>query len=211
MVLPATNSLLSLRLKADQVVEKGSAHEPVASGISSLTRRLAAGEEAAFEEFHAAYFDRLYHFLLLVTRGQEDEAGDALQHTFLRVLRYARVFESEDTFWCWLKVVARSAARDGGRKRQRYLAVLHRFALWWSGRELEQAANSDERLRAMLEESLCELVPQDRQLIEGKYLDETTIRELSRQTGLTEKAVESRLLRLRRQLRERILKEINSP
>jgi DNA-directed RNA polymerase specialized sigma24 family protein len=45
-------------------------------------------------------------------------------------------------------------------------------------------------------------------LIEGKYLDGATVRELSADAGLTEKAVESRLLRLRRELRERMLKRM---
>jgi DNA-directed RNA polymerase specialized sigma24 family protein len=42
-------------------------------------------------------------------------------------------------------------------------------------------------------------------LIEGKYLEGQTVKELSAQAGLSEKAVESKLLRLRRQLRECIL------
>jgi DNA-directed RNA polymerase specialized sigma24 family protein len=45
---------------------------------------------------------------------------------------------------------------------------------------------------------LEELDPQDRLLLEGKYLNGETVKELSAQTGLTDKAVESRLGRLRR-------------
>src|SRR5690348_2963141 len=44
--------------------------------ISSLTRRLASGDEEAFRRFHALYFDRLYRFLLVVSRGQEHEARE---------------------------------------------------------------------------------------------------------------------------------------
>src|ERR1051325_8603262 len=176
-----------------------------------MTRRLAAGEEAAFREFHERYFDRLYQFLLVIARGQEHEAQEALQETLLRVVRYARAFETEDAFWCWLKVVARSAARDGGRKRRRYLALLETFALRWR-QQRSGADNADSRsLRAMLGESLDELTPGDRRLIEGKYLEGAAVKDLSAAAGLTEKAVESRLLRLRRQLRERLLKKLSEP
>ena len=61
-------------------------------------------------------------------------------------------------------------------------------------------------MREVIEESLEGLGPEDRRLIEGKYTEGATMKELGADTGLTEKAVESRILRLRRELRERMLK-----
>ncbi len=179
--------------------------------VRQLTRRIAAGEEAAFQEFHEAYFDRLYQFLLVVTRGQESEAQEALQQTLLRVVRYAREFDSEAAFWSWLKVVVRSTARDAGRKQRRYLTLLQRFALHETTQTESPALAQTDTVGATLEECLAELELPDRRLIEGKYLDGSTVRELSEQSGLTEKAVESRLLRLRKALRERVLKKLNTP
>ncbi len=192
-------------------MEDDSTAPPVSTDVAHLTRRLVAGEEAAFREFHAQYFDRLYQFLLVVARGQEHEAQEALQQTLLRVLRYVRVFESEETFWSWLKMLARSAARDAGRKQHRYGVLLQQFAL--HGRDFadEVAPRENNQLGIILEESLNELAPNDRHLVEGKYLEAASVKELSANTGLTEKAVESRLLRLRRQLRERIINKLRSP
>jgi RNA polymerase sigma-70 factor, ECF subfamily len=180
-----------------------------ANELSLLTRSLAHGDEEAFRRFHNLYFDRLYQFLMVVTRGQEEQAREALQETLLRVVRYVRVFQSEEAFWDWLKVVARNAARDGGRKRRRYLALLQNFAGWRD--ESEQPSAEDGQLQAVLLECLDELEPLDRQLVGGKYLDGSTVKELSGQTGLSEKAVESRLLRLRRLLRETILNKLRTP
>jgi RNA polymerase sigma-70 factor (ECF subfamily) len=179
--------------------------------VAELTRRLAAHDEEAFREFHARYFDQLYQFLLVVARGQEHEAQEALQETLLRVARRARGFDEEDAFWCWLKTVARNAARDGGRKQRRYLTLLERLSLRWN--TVEQKANdgAELRLQSLLTESLDELSSDERTLVESKYLDGVATKELSSSTGLTEKAVESRLLRLRRQLRERLLKKLNEP
>ena len=147
----------------------------------------------------------------MVTRGQEHDAKEALQETFLRVLRYARAFESEEVFWCWLKAVARSAARDAGRKQRRYLSLLQTFAARWR-HDLESPGSAEEdQLRLALDECLMELDADDRQLIEGKYLAAATVKELSVQTGLTDRAVESRLLRLRRDLRQRLLKKLQVP
>jgi RNA polymerase sigma factor (sigma-70 family) len=185
-----------------------------AGGVAELTRRLAAHEEEAFREFHARYFDRLYRFLLVVARGQAHEAQEALQETLLRVARHARAFDGEDAeaaFWSWLQAVARNAARDGGRRQSRYQALLERFTFRRPPEAPESADGAEARLQALLAESLAELPPEERRLVEDKYLDGVTTKALSSGTGLTEKAVESRLRRLRTRLRERLLKRLHEP
>jgi RNA polymerase sigma factor (sigma-70 family) len=184
---------------------------PTDTGVAQLTRRLAAGDEAAFREFHARYFDQLYAFLLVVARGQEHEAQEALQETLLRVARHARIFDDPDVFWCWLKAVARNTARDGGRKRTRYLTLLRDFALGLNVAAPVPATVEDGRLGALLDEALTGLDEADRRLVAAKYLEGSTIRELAALAGQTEKAVESRLLRLRRDLRAGVLKKLSSP
>ncbi len=181
----------------------------VPAGIGALTRQLAAGEEAAFREFHAQYFDRLYQFLLVVARGREHEAREALQETLLRVARHARAFEEEEAFWNWLRAVARNAARDAGRKRSRYAVLLQNFAFFKRVEIAPSPAARDGRLTAVIEECLAEFDPSDRALLQGKYLTGLTVNELAAQNELTAKAVESRLLRLRKELRERVLKKLN--
>ena len=210
MTNTTANHLLPIRLNKLALVGNTPTSGAAGTATALLTRRLAAGEEEAFREFHRLYFDRLYHFLLAVTRGQEQEARDALQETLLRLLRHPRVFADEEVFWCWLKAVARNAARDAHRKQRRYFALLQNFALGRGGVSPE-SGGSDNRLGALLEESLDELEPADRLLIENKYLAGETVRELSMLAGVSDKAVESRLLRLRRQLRERILEKLRKP
>jgi RNA polymerase sigma-70 factor (ECF subfamily) len=146
----------------------------------------------------------------VVARGQEHEAREALQETLLRVVRHVRRFDSEEAFWSWLKVVARSAARDAGRKQHRYLQLLQKFTFHSQTSAIPESSQSDDLFGSSLEQSLATLVPMDRRLVEGKYLEGATVRDLASESGLTEKAVESRLLRLRRRLREQILKHLGS-
>jgi RNA polymerase sigma factor (sigma-70 family) len=180
--------------------------------VRRLTVALAARDEEAFREFHSGYFDRLHRYLLVVTRGDEEAARDALQETFTRVARHARPFDAEEKFWSWLTVLARSAAADAGRKRRSYWRLLTNYALSWmpsqaAGNESEEA---DEHLQALLLEGLSELRGDDRALIEGKYLRGASVRELAAQSNLTEKAVESRLARARRQLREQLFRRLKN-
>lgn len=211
MSLSTVNALLSSDLTGTSTVQELARPRSISDGVARLTRRLAARDEEAFREFHELYFDRLYQFLLVVTRGREHEAQEALQESLLRVVRYVREFETDEAFWGWLKVVARSAARDGGRRHRRYFNLLQNFALRRQNHAHERATADDNRLSVLLEESLDELDPQDRRLIEGKYLDGETVKELSRHTGLTDKAIESRLGRLRRHVRALMIKKLRTP
>jgi RNA polymerase sigma-70 factor (ECF subfamily) len=203
------NSLIALRLPELTAVAEGQNKDARASVIASLTRRLAAGEDEAFRQFQALYFDRLYRFLLVVARGDETQAREALQESLLRVARHARPFECEDAFWNWLKAVARNAARDAARNQRRYASLLERFTQRSAAEAPPDVAEN--AVAAALEESVGELELADRNLIEGKYLEGQTVKELSAQAGMSEKAVESKLLRLRRQLREGILRKLKTP
>jgi RNA polymerase sigma-70 factor (ECF subfamily) len=208
--VPATAIHLHASLSEIRAVSRVSSCDATPPIVAVLTRRLAAGDEAAFREFHAQYFDRLYRFLLVVTRGQEHAAQDALQETLLRVAKHAREFADEEIFWGWLKAIARNAARDGGRKQRRYLALLARF-LPGVPREAAPEIEGTDPLRTLLADGLATLEPLDRRLIESKYLQGFTVAELASDTHLTEKAVESRLLRLRRQLADTLLKKLRTP
>ncbi|MEO5960780.1 MAG: sigma-70 family RNA polymerase sigma factor [Opitutaceae bacterium] len=178
--------------------------------VVQLTRRLASGNESAFREFHTLYFDRLYRFLLVVTHGQTHAAQDALQETFLRVARHAREFATEEALWSWLRAIARNTARDVGRKQRRYLALLESFS-FRHGESPNGATIPDEnRLRDLLDECLSAIDEPDRTLVAGKYLRGSTVAELAAETGLSEKAVESRLLRTRRTLAENLLAKLSS-
>jgi len=203
------NPSLTFPLTGGKAVDPSNSDSPPASHVALLTRKLAAGDEAAFREFHEQYFDRLYHFLLVVCRGREQEAQDALQQTLLRVIRYVRPFESEDVFWCWLKTVARSAARDLNRKEKRYSAFLETLTLRFLPVAQDNHSIEGDHLSLALEESLADLSASERRLLEAKYIEGCTVKELGAETGLTIKAIESRLERLRRAVRERILKKIS--
>jgi RNA polymerase sigma-70 factor (ECF subfamily) len=173
-----------------------------------LTKALAAGDEAAFRAFHAQYFDRLLRYHLVLARGDEQAARDALQETLIRVARKTRVFSDEVAFWSWLTVVARNVAIDGSRRRRRYWTLLSSYALGWFRETASRPDRTDGRLRELLEAELIALNPEDRALIETKYLEGASVRELADANGMSEKSIEARLLRLRRKLRQNILRQL---
>jgi len=174
--------------------------------VAALTRQLVAGDESAYRIFHDAYFDRLSRYLLVVTAGNEDAAREALQETFRRVVRHIRGFSDEAAFWSWLTVLARSARSDESRKRRRYLAFLDRFTQHTT---IEHAVVVDDSqgndLEVLLERNMDCLPVEERALLEAKYYDHRSVREIAERLQTTEKAIESRLVRARQKLKQALL------
>jgi RNA polymerase sigma factor (sigma-70 family) len=172
----------------------------------ALTRELVKGDETAYRTFYEAYVPRLSRYLLVVSRGDEDAMREALQATLVRVVRHIKVFQDETRFWSWLTVLARTALADQRRKRSRYLAFLDRFT---EHARAEAAVahdpDADAQLFALLEQSLQSLPPDERELVERKYLGNQPVREIASALQCSEKAVESRLTRARRKLKDALL------
>src|SRR5688572_16748226 len=169
-----------------------------AAEIAQLTTQMARGDENAFREFYARYFNRLFGYLLVLTRGREDAAQEALQSAMLRVLKHVKRFNDEPAFWCWLTVLARTALVDQERKRNRYEACLERF-----GQENPSAAES--HLMECLKGSLAHLPPEEAALIERKYFEGESVAQIAAALNLSEKTVESRLGRIRQKLKDKTL------
>lgn len=167
-------------------------------GIARLTSAMARGGEDAFREFYERYFNRLLGYLLVLTRGREDAAREALQAAMLRVLRHIKRFERQDAFWSWLTVLARTALVDQERKRRRYDAALERFLH-------ENPERVETHLMDCLKQSVAALPPDELALIEQKYFEGESVARIAAALNLSEKAVESRLGRIRQKLKQQTL------
>jgi RNA polymerase sigma-70 factor (ECF subfamily) len=170
---------------------------------------MGAGSEAAYREFHEQYCRRLLRYLLVITHGQEQTARDALQATLVRVVRYIKPFRSEEAFWSWLTVLARSAAVDTQRKEHRYQGLLQRFFSRSPAPVPLSESTPETELQSLLESNLATLGPDELNLVQRKYFQHQPVAEIAASLGLTEKAVDSRLVRVRRKLKKLILAQLH--
>lgn len=177
--------------------------------VTSLTARMLKGEESAYQEFFSLYFNRLLRYLLVLTRN-EDSAREALQLLFLRVARHVRQFDSESAFWTWLTVLARCALIDESRKSKRYLNFLQRLFQHKQTRIQPLPDDADARLLDLLQLNLPALDQADRALLLRKYCDGESVRQIATELGVSEKAIDSRLVRARQKLRERMLSQLKN-
>jgi RNA polymerase sigma-70 factor (ECF subfamily) len=166
------------------------------------------GDERAFDAFYAAYFERLYRLLLVLGRGHEDVVRDALQETLVRVLKHIRPLPDERALWRWLTRVARTALIDQGRRggaARRTQVPLDPL--------VEDLARPDDdaheqALLDSLAHALDRLPADERALIEGHYLDGAPQHVLALDHDTTRKAIECRLARIRRKLRDLLLEDL---
>lgn len=180
-------------------------------GTLKLTRRLVAGEEEAWRELHAAYAPRLWRYLLVAARGDEEAATEGLQRAFVRATRYARNFETEEALWGWLTLLARQTLADGRRAEGRWRAFLRRFTGERpAASEPPPHTTAEDTLSASLDAVWPDLDAEDRALLEQKYHESRSVRDLAAAAGVTEKTIESRLTRARARLRERMLRHLKS-
>ena len=129
--------------------------------------------------------------------GSRADAEDVMQEVFLRLVRAAPVFDSEEHAKAWLLRVASNCAAD-------------LFRLPWRRREvpLEEdlpAAESPEA--GSVTEAVLSLPARYRLPVHLYYYEDLSVAEIGKIIGKSEGTVKSRLFRARRLLRERLKEE----
>ena len=175
--------------------------------------KLQAGHEAVLNDLMARHATPVFHFLCRMV-GNEDDANDLAQETFVRVFKSSKSFRAEQKFSSWLFTIAANLARNHFRWRTRHPNV----SLDAENPETEQslgstlpanspapndAALATERAKAV--RRAVNQLPEDlRVAIVLCEWEDRSIAEAATILEATPKAVESRLYRARQILRERL-------
>ena len=164
-----------------------SATDAEARGLAAAIGR---GDEAAFRMLSNRYHLRLFRFELVLGRGEELLAQDAVQSTFLIAAKKLRSADGEAHLWNWLARVARQEIARAWRKRQRDPALANAEVL---SEECPAATDPDPFFEGVLDGALGRLEPEERQLIQIFYFERLSQKQIAEQLNITPKAVSSRL------------------
>lgn len=83
----------------------------------ALSRRVTAGDHAAFEEFFREYFPRLYRFTLGRVNNDEALAEEIVQRTMCLVVRKMGSYRGEALLFTWLCQICRNERSAVFRQR----------------------------------------------------------------------------------------------
>lgn len=171
-----------------------------------LTQGLSRCDERAWRDFHDRYYRRL-HMLARARGVAECDAPEIVQGVYLRVLRHAKVIRDAEDFGAWLACLVRCEVIDHSRRNGRRCWLNERFQQWQESRRSAIAPDPDERV----EEALLALDENERAWIRRHYLEGWSQRQLAAHHRISVKAVESKLARLRKRLRQTIDKPATDP
>lgn len=179
--------------------------ERVNEDDQELTRRILAGDEAAFDEFGERTFPALYRFALARTHGDGELARDLVQATMAKALAKLDSYRGDSSLLTWLCACLRNELLMHFRG-QRGIEVEWGDAV---EREAERVVEGSEagrnpelhllreERRARVHGVLDALPGHYARALEWKYVEQLPVVEIARRLGLAAKAAESLLTRAR--------------
>jgi len=146
--------------------------------------------------------------VIFAAAGRLDEVDDVAQRVWMQVWREARRLEDPARWRPWLYRIARNAATDAARGRRRRRGLLRGLL---ERRRAERAEETgpdrgllgSERQQTMLQ-AIASLPALYREPFVLKHLEDWSYRQIGGALGLPTDTVETRLVRARRLLRQRL-------
>ena len=177
--------------------------------------RLAAGHDAALNILMERHATALFHFLGRML-GNEDDANDLAQETFVRVFANRARFRPEAKFSTWLFTIAANLARNQLRARRRRPNVSLDAESDATAQTLGDTLASDQpapgdgllagERAAAVRAAIGKLPEEMRETILLVEFEDKSVAETAAILEMPHKTVESRLHRARKFLRERLAK-----
>jgi RNA polymerase sigma-70 factor (ECF subfamily) len=175
---------------------------------NQLVRRVLAGEAALFETLVHRHSRRVYRAARAIL-GDDEEAADVVQETFVRAYRKLGQFAARAKFSTWLTKIGVHEAR-ARRRRSRAPAVNARELARTNPANKPDAAPDPERrtlvreMRALLEAAIEDLPPHYRTVFVMRVVEEANTAETADVLNLSPDVVKTRLRRARALLREKL-------
>ena len=176
---------------------------PADAAARRLASAVARGDETAFREFYDAYRDRLFRFVLVLSRGDESPAHETVQSVFVTAAAKLRRVENEKHLWNWLARVARQQFVKAWRQRDPAVVAVADLP------ECVDGSEPDSVLEESLDAALAAIDADNRQVIEWFYFDGLSHKEIAERMSSSPKAVSSRLERARARLRSLLAQNLS--
>ena len=176
-------------------------------------QRLAGGRDAALNDLMARHARPVFQFLCRML-GNEDDANDLAQETFVRVYQHRASFRPDAKFTTWLYTIAANLARNHHRWLNRHPSISLDAESETTGQSIgdvlpsaepSPAAAAEATERAAVVRAAVEQLPADlREVIILCEWQDLSVAEAAAILDTTPKAIDNRLYRARNLLRDRL-------
>lgn len=181
----------------------------------ALARRILGGDEAAFRDLFDRFFPRLYRFALARVGGDPDTAQDIVQQTFCNAIERLDSYRGEAALYTWFCQICRNVVMDHYRSKGRGAARVVLLEDQPNARAILESLAAPatdqpdtgawrEQVHRIVEVTLDALPGRYGDVLEWKYIDGLSVKEIANRLDLGSKAAESLLTRARESFRDAI-------
>ncbi len=178
-----------------------------------LVAKVQAGDQSAYAVLVERYSDFVFTIAVRII-GDEDDAADIAQETFVRAYKAIGRFRGDSKFSSWLyRIAANRALTHLKRKKRRPQTVdidlgahIEADALTSGNRDDPGQQVLDDEFRRAMRDAVSKLPEQYRTVIALFYLEERSYKEVAETLGIPMGTLKTHLHRGRAMLRE-VLKE----
>ena len=182
---------------------------PVYLDDKKLAKRLLGGDERAFDRFFDENFARLYRFALARLSGDSEAAREVAQIALTRAVQKLHTYRAESAMFTWLCAICRNVISDWCAKQgrfQEHIVLTEDLPETQSAVDSYQAPISDspeqnyQRTEAirLIQVALDRLPAKYGNVLEWKYVEGHTTKEISARLDIGCEAAQSLLARAKR-------------
>ena len=182
---------------------------PVYLDDKKLAKQLLAGNERAFDRFFEDNFARLYRFAVARLSDDPEGAREVVQITLSRAVRKMHTFRAEAAMFTWLCAICRNEINDWLSRQGRYrdhIVLVEDFPEIQAAVDSFQAPGEDsperhyQRVEALrlIQVTLDRLPAKYGNVLEWKYIEGHTVKEISARLEIGTEATQSLLARAKR-------------
>jgi RNA polymerase sigma-70 factor, ECF subfamily len=175
------------------------------SSDETLISRIVDGDQLAMRTLFARHRVALYRWLLRLV-GDEALAEDLLSEVFLDVWRQAASFEGRSSVSTWLLAIARYKALSARRRRADAELDEATVSLVPDMADDPEVALQKKNRAEALRQSLVQLSPEHREVIDLVYYHGKSLKEVAEIVGINEATVKTRVFYARKRLAELVAK-----
>ena len=132
--------------------------------------------------------------------NNSSEAEEVMQDTFFRIHKYVLKYDPEQNAMSWVFTIARNCLLDQISKRKKLTELKQDLQRHHELQSVE--TNFQEEAKVHLDHLLKSLDPEDRRLLEDRFLNEDSYETLARGQGVSPAGVRQRISRIVRKLRK---------
>ena len=177
-----------------------------ASKLELLIGDAKKGKQSAQTALMNLFWDKIYYFVLSRLKNEAD-AEDVTIRTFTKVFRKLKLYNSDFDFYTWVRAIAYNTMIDQIRKKPELNISLDNEL---SGIDIEAAVPTPEQHfiikqdNKKLMRAIGNLPEIYQRVIELRFLEEKTYKDIAEELDLTLSNVKVRILRARNLLEEQM-------